>query len=150
MIGASLLSFLHQPNLPGSLMGIYMVTCIYSITTVVQQWSMANVSGHTKRSVMAALMTGCYGMGAIIGPQTFQDKDKASNYLPAKINILITQGICAVLFTCLWRYYVWENKRRDRLYKTEKLENDAGAKLTMQESWGGLTDRQNKRFRYVY
>jgi hypothetical protein len=130
---------------------MYMVTCIYSITTVLQQWSMANVSGHTKRSVMAALMTGCFGVGGIIGPQTFQDRDKDSNYLPAKITIMVTQASCAVLFISLWQYYVWENRRRDRVYKSEKtLEDDTGAKLTMQESWGGLTDRQNKRFRYVY
>jgi hypothetical protein len=101
---------------------------------------------------MAALMTGCFGVGGIIGPQTFQDRDKASNYLPAKITIMVTQASCAVLFISLWQYYVWENRRRDRVYKEEnnKLEGDSGAKLTMQESWGGLTDRQNKRFRYVY
>ena len=132
-------------------MGIYLIVCIYSISTIVQQWSMANVSGHTKRSVMATLMTACYGLGGIIGPQTFQDKDKASNYLPAKITILVTQATCAVLFLILWRYYVWENKRRDKLYRTEEtLEDDTGAKVTTEESWGGLTDRQNKRFRYVY
>jgi hypothetical protein len=46
---------------------------------------------------------------------------------------------------------VWENRRRDKVYGSEKtLEDDTGAKPTMQESWGGLTDRQNKRFRYVY
>jgi len=118
---------------------------------VLQQWSMANVSGHTKRSIMAALMTGCFGIGGIIGPQTFQDKDKASNYLPAKITILVTQASCAVVFVTLWQYYLWENRRRDRVYKFEKtLEDDTGAKLTTQEAWGGLTDRQNKRFRYVY
>jgi hypothetical protein len=128
-----------------------MVTCIYSITTVLQQWSMANVSGHTKRSIMAALMTGCFGVGGIIGPQTFQDKDKASGYLPAKITIMVTQASCAVVFITLWQYYMWENRRRDRLLKNEKtLEDDTTAKPTTQEVWGGLTDRQNKRFRYVY
>src|ERR1700761_5321613 len=55
IIGASLLSFLHQPNIAGTLVGLYMVTAIYSITTVVQQWAMSNVSGNTKRALTAAL-----------------------------------------------------------------------------------------------
>lgn len=67
IIGSSLLSFLKQPNLGGSLAGMYLVVCIWSITTVVQSWAMANVSGHTKRSVMAAAMAACYGVGTIIG-----------------------------------------------------------------------------------
>jgi hypothetical protein len=35
-IGASLLSFLKQPNLPGSLAGLYMITAINCITTITQ------------------------------------------------------------------------------------------------------------------
>ena len=45
-----------------------------------------------------------------------------------------------------------ENARRDRLDKQETLEDDTdGARrVTTEEAWSGLTDRQNKRFRYVY
>jgi len=151
ILGASLLSFLHQPNLPGSLIGLYLITCIYTITTVVQQWAMSNVSGHTKRSFMAAAMAGCHGLGGIIAPQTFQAKDEPGGYMPAKITILVTQATCAVLFLTLWQYYIWENKRRDRWHKESRLEDDVdGVELTTNESWAGLTDRQNKRFRYVY
>jgi hypothetical protein len=150
IIGASLLSFLPQPNLPGSLIGLYLVVCIYSITTVVQQWAMANVSGHTKRACMAAAMSACHGIGNIIGPQTFQERDKHSNYLPAKITVLASQVTCALFFVTLWRYYVWENRRRDRITKVEALEDDTGVELTTQESWAGLTDKQNLRYRYIY
>jgi len=151
IVGASLLSFLHQPNIGGTLAGLYMVTAIYSITTVVQQWAMSNISGHTKRAVTAALMSGCYGLGAIIAPQTFQARDEKGGYIPAKITILITQSICAVVFLMLFLYYRTENARRDRIDRQATLEDDTlGATVTREEAWSGMTDRQNKRFRYVY
>jgi hypothetical protein len=133
-------------------MGIYLVTAIYSITTITQQWAMANVSGHTKRSVMAAAMSACYGIGGIIAPQTFQAKDEKGGYMPAKITILCTQISCMVVFITLWQYYVWENKRRDRVGKATTMEDDDGGEVdvTTEESWSGLTDKQNKRFRYVH
>jgi hypothetical protein len=116
----------------------------------VQQWAMANVSGHTKRAFMAAAMSACHGIGNIIGPQTFQDKDRKNNYLPAKITVLASQVTCALFFVALWQYYLWENKRRDKKHKVEALEDDTGVELTTEESWAGLTDKQNKIFRYIY
>lgn len=100
---------------------------------------------------MAAAMSGCHGLGGIIAPQTFQAKDAAGGYIPAKITILITQSTCTLLFLSLWQYYKWENRRRDKWHKESRLEDDVdGVELTTIESWAGLTDRQNKRFRYVY
>jgi predicted MFS family arabinose efflux permease len=148
--GAALLAFTPQTAHIAQLLGLYMVVAIYSITTVVQQWAMANVSGHTKRSAMAATMSACYGIGAIIAPQTFQEKDKENGYLPAKVTVMATQATCMILFVMLRQYYVWENARRDMLHHEEALEDDTGVQLTTEESWAGLTDRQNKRFRYIY
>jgi hypothetical protein len=111
---------------------------------------MANVSGHTKRAFMAAAMSACHGIGNIIGPQTFQDRDKANNYLPAKITVMVSQIMCAVLFVILWQYYLWENAMRDKKHKIEVIEDEMGVELTTTDSWAGLTDKQNKKFRYIY
>lgn len=46
----------------------------------------------------------------------------------------------------LWRYYVWENARRDR--GQEGREGIQGVSDEM--AWVGLTDKENRRFRYVY
>ncbi|KAF2421119.1 putative allantoate protein [Tothia fuscella] len=151
IIGASLLSFLRRSNIGGTLAGLYMVSAIYSITTVVQQWAMSNVSGNTKRAVVAALMAACYGLGSIIAPQTFQARDEKGGYIPAKITILITQSVCALVFVLLFMYYKMENGRRNRIDRQAALEDDTtGARVTTEEAWSGMTDRQNKRFRYVY
>lgn len=57
-----------------------------------------------------------------------------------------------MFFIALWQYYLRENKRRDMGHKEETLEDDTGGMhhLTTEDSWAGLTDKQNKRFRYVY
>jgi hypothetical protein len=60
--GAAVLSFSPKESFVGTLMGIYLIPAIYSITTVVQIWAMANVSGHTKRAFMAGMMAACHGM----------------------------------------------------------------------------------------
>ena len=99
---------------------------------------------------MAAAMSACHGIGNIIGPQTFQERDKHRGYLPAKITVLTSQVICALFFVTLWQYYIWENRRRDKHCKLEALEDDTGVELTTKESWAGLTDKQNMRYRYIY
>ena len=62
-----------------------------------------------------------------------------------------TDQLPSAIFVTLFLYYRMENARRDRIEKQEALEDDTGvARVTTDEAWAGLTDRQNKRFRYVY
>jgi hypothetical protein len=42
------------------------------MSTITQQWAMANVSGPTKRAMMAGVMSAASGVSGIISPQTFQ------------------------------------------------------------------------------
>ncbi|KFY26147.1 hypothetical protein V493_04242 [Pseudogymnoascus sp. VKM F-4281 (FW-2241)] len=84
MIGGGLMSFMPPSNRVALLVGIYLVNAITGTLTVIYQWTMANVGGHTKRSVAAALIAGSFSIGNIIGPQTFQAGD-APGYRPAKI-----------------------------------------------------------------
>jgi len=153
IIGASLLSFLHQPNLGGSLAGLYMTIAIASVTTICQQWAVSNVSGHTKRALIAGVMTGGVGVAGILSPQTFQDKDREKGYLPAKMTVLATQALTALCFFLLFQYYFWENKRRNARSHQHGVSEEVAAdtELTSEDAWGGLTDKQNWRvFRYVY
>jgi len=83
-------------------------------------------------------MAAAFGVGNIIGPQTFQVRD-APSYLPAKITVLATQGVAAVLAVVLFAYYVWSNRRRGR----SQVEPDA-------TEWRDLTDKENKSLRYTY
>jgi hypothetical protein len=61
---------------------------------------------------------------------------------PAFAAIIATCAIAAILAIVLRQYYVWENKRRDRLMETE------GADHKLDIEFADVTDRTNKEFRY--
>ena len=85
---------------------------------------------------MNATLLIAFCVGNIIGPLTFRDAD-APDYIPAKITS------AAVLFTIILQsYYVWENKRRDRLMKAGHVQHKVDIEFS------DSTDRQNLEFRY--
>lgn len=104
---------------------------------------MANCAGATKRAFAAALVSGSFSIGNIIGPQTFQARD-APDFRPAKLAVMGTQAGCAFCTVLLFLYYVWANKRRnDRSKETEE-------QYLSPDVWATLTDKENKQFRYTY
>lgn len=162
-IGACLLAFAPQHNQGAKLMGIYMISFSLSTVAIKYQWVAANVSGHTKRGLSAAMLSGAFSLGQIIAPYAVQQKD-APEYHTGKLVLVATKAAAIVIILILALYYLWENKRRDRLYGpaddspqnelTHGLEKDDGrdnvAPDDSSETWANLTDRQRKSFRYVY
>ncbi|KAL3421352.1 major facilitator superfamily transporter [Phlyctema vagabunda] len=147
MIGGGLMSFMPKSNRAALLVGIYLVNAITGTLTVIYQWTMSNVAGHTKRTVAAALIAGSFSIGNIIGPQTFQARD-APEYRPAKIAVMATQAGGAVVSIVLFGYYVWANNRKDKFQASHE---GASASLdNEQELWDNKTDKENPNFRYVY
>lgn len=137
------MSFLPKHNKAGVLIGIYLVNAIVATLPILYQWTMANCAGHTKRAFSSALVAGSFSVGNIIGPQTFQARD-APEYRPAKIAVLATQAAAGTLAFVLFLYYVWENRRRASTA-------DEGEEEVIDETkWAGLTDKENRWFRYVY
>ncbi|KFY36707.1 hypothetical protein V495_07667 [Pseudogymnoascus sp. VKM F-4514 (FW-929)] len=147
MIGGGLMSFMPAHNRAALLAGIYLVNGITGTLTVIYQWTMANVAGHTKRSIAAALIAGSFSVGNIIGPQTFQAKD-SPGYRPAKIAVMATQAGAAVMAIVLCQYYLWANKRKDKHQAVKDgLASSVGDEKIL---WENLTDKENPNFRYVY
>ncbi|KAK5995049.1 Thiamine pathway transporter THI73 [Cladobotryum mycophilum] len=144
IIGGALMSFLNpKTHRSGVLAGIYLVNAVVAPLTIFYSWTVANVGGPTKRAFAAALVSGSFSIGNIIGPQTFQARD-APDYRPAKLAVMGTQAGCAVVTFVLFLYYVWSNKKRsDRSKETEEA-------YMSPEVWSNLTDRENKMFRYTY
>lgn len=141
------MSFLPTHNRAGLLAGIYLVNAITATLGIIYQWTASNVAGQTKRVASMALIAGSFGVGNIVGPQTFRAKD-APQYIPAKITVLATQAGGALFAAVLFLYYVWANKRKDSAVtgqEVAELENDSDPNV-----WENLTDKENKSFRYVY
>ncbi|KAJ5443419.1 allantoate permease [Penicillium daleae] len=145
IIGGGLMSFLPKSNRAGVLAGIYLVNAIVAPAPVIYHWVAANCAGYTKRAFASAAVAGFFCVGNIIGPQTFQARE-APEYRSAKISVLATQAASAVLAVVLFAYYVKENRRRDRLQTSSGNEYQ----ISDEAAWGGLTDKENKNFRYVY
>jgi uncharacterized membrane protein YeaQ/YmgE (transglycosylase-associated protein family) len=146
IIGASLMSFLHKRNKAGLLAGIYLVNAIIGTFPLMSNWLTSNIAGHTKRAWVTSLYAVSFSVGNIVGPQTFQHRD-APEYRPAKIAVLVTQTSSVFVVAALYLYYRWENKRRDAAMP----DTEAGCEpSTGVEDWAGLTDKENRSFRYVY
>jgi hypothetical protein len=138
------MSFLPKSNKAGLLTGIYLVNFIVPTVMIAYQFTAANTSGHTKRSFSTTLMAFSFGVGNIIGPQTFRAQD-APQYLPAKITVLATQCAGAVLAVALFGYYTWSNSRRAHTRSATQCDVSSS-----DEDVNDVTDRKDPNFRYVY
>jgi H+/gluconate symporter-like permease len=140
------MSFLPSTNRSGCLAGIYLVNAVVAPLPILYSLTAANFSGPTKRAFAAAVVSGSFSIGNIIGPQTFQARD-APEYRPAKLAVMGTQAGCAAVTIVLFGYYVWENRKRDakegKLKESEDKFMEAGA-------WATTTDKEDKEFRYCY
>lgn len=104
MTGGALMSFSPVNNKAGRLAGVYLVNSVVPTVIIAYQLTTANTVGHTKRAFSATFMAFAFGVGNIIGPQTFRAPD-APEYLPAKITVFVTQGTAALLAAVLFGYY---------------------------------------------
>jgi predicted MFS family arabinose efflux permease len=132
------MSFLPKSNKAGLLTGIYLVNFIVPTVMVAYQFAAANTSGHTKRSFSTTLMAFSFGVGNIIGPQTFGAQD-------AKITVLATQCAGAVLAVVLFGYYTWSNSRRAHIRPATQCDVSSS-----DDDLSDVTDRKDPNFRYVY
>ncbi|KAJ7894858.1 major facilitator superfamily domain-containing protein [Mycena olivaceomarginata] len=145
ILGGALMSFVPTSNKAGCLAGIYLVNAITAPLTVFYAWTAANVAGPTKRAFAAALVSGSFGIGNIIGPQTFRPRD-APDYRPAKLAIMGALAGCALTTLLLFCYYYLENRRRGLTAKETVNEGE----FLSRKQWLDLTDKKNQKFRYVY
>ncbi|KAL6696483.1 major facilitator superfamily domain-containing protein [Trichoderma pleuroticola] len=144
IIGGALMSFLDSStHASGVLAGIYLVNAVVAPLPLFYALTVANVGGATKRAFAAAIVSGSFSLGNIIGPQTFQARD-APDFRPAKLAVMGTQAGCAATTFALFLYYVWCNKKRgDRSKENEE-------QFMSPEVWATMTDKENKMFRYSY
>lgn len=90
---------------------------------------------------MNAILLISFCLGNIIGPLTFTS-NSAPDYVPAKITIIVTCAVAAMLTGVLQVYYVTENRKRDRLADVR----DVGHMKDVE--FADLTDGGNPEFRY--
>ena len=145
MVGAGLMSFYDQSQ-AGALAGIYLINFDVAPLALIYALVGANTQGYTKKVAANAAVAVCFGVGNIIGPQTFRQED-APGYLPAKITVFGVCGGSMVVTVLLRLLYGWRNGRRRRRWELEAM--DPG-QMRARAAKGEQTDRTNRAFRYVY
>ncbi|CAG9990539.1 unnamed protein product [Clonostachys byssicola] len=129
--------------------GMFDITVVFSLALFLG-WSLvtSNIAGGTKRTVVSSLTLIAYCIGNMVGAQVFRTAD-APRYLSGTIACSACFGL-EVIIIIMWRlWYVYENRRRDRLaaesgLSKEEQENE-GRLLGEQD----VTDRKNPYFRYA-
>ncbi|KAJ5557367.1 hypothetical protein N7513_002956 [Penicillium frequentans] len=145
VIGMALIWKLDDDNRTGRLTGlalgaVFAVNIPLSLSLI-----SSNVAGFTKKSTVSAMMFIAYCVGNIVGPQFFLPEEKPS--YPTGIKAAMSGLILGIFFLiCLYVFYVWENRRRDRLYGSPRQLTEAEE---LQDEFSNKTDHEIESFRYV-
>jgi len=145
ILGGCLMSFLPKSNRAGLLIGNYLTNCIGASLPLLYSLVGANFAGHTKKVTMNAILLMSFCLGNIIGPLTFTNAS-APDFVPAKVTIIVTCAVALVLAGVLRFYYVWENRRRDRMAAEAGGEGEGVYGKDFE--FADMTDRENREFRY--
>lgn len=137
VLGGCLIAFLPVDNKVGRLIGVYIMNGIVAGLPLLYALVAANFGGHTKKVTMNAVLLISFCLGNIIGPLTFRNRD-SPEYLPAKIAIIVADVFSIIVLIILRFYYIWENKRRNRLAVSHQENIE----------FLDLTDKENLEFRY--
>ncbi|KAL2833327.1 major facilitator superfamily domain-containing protein [Aspergillus cavernicola] len=128
--------------------GMYDMTVVFSLALFLG-WSLvtSNVAGRTKRTVVSSLTLIAYCVGNMIGAQVFQTKD-APRYMAGTITCCACFG-AEVVIIVVWRlWYMYENRRRDRVAEQEGLGKEEIKRLGQRLGAADKTDFENLYFRY--
>lgn len=122
----------------------------------------SNVSGFTKRSTVSAIMFVAYCLGNICGPQFYLTREaprydvcyslyRTSSHLLTMSQLGLRSSLAGYAFgiaflICLYIYYQYENRRRDRVYGSVA---EVGSDQELADELSNKTDRTITSFRYM-
>ncbi|TVY25264.1 putative transporter [Lachnellula hyalina] len=147
MLGMALLP--NTPHYKWSKWFLYLITVPY-VLSLFLAWTLipSNVAGRTKKTVISSATFVGYCVGNIAGSQIFKTKD-APQYIPGTIGCAICLGAEFVLIA-VWRlYYMWQNKRRDRMAAESGVGKEEQERLGREMGERDVTDLLNPYFRYT-
>ncbi|KAJ6024816.1 hypothetical protein N7540_005613 [Penicillium herquei] len=145
VIGMALIWKLDADNQAGRLTGLSLGAVFAANIPLSLSIISSNVAGFTKKSTVSAMMFVAYCVGNIIGPQFFLPSQKPS--YPMGIKASMSGLILGIFFLiCLYGFYTWENRRRDRLYGSPRQLTEADE---LREEFSNKTDHEIESFRYV-
>jgi len=108
----------------------------------------SNVAGRTKKTLISSCTFLGYCVGNMTGSQIFKTKD-APRYVPGTIGCVVCLGAEIVLVVS-WRfYYMYMNKKRDKLALESGVSKEEQERLGRELGERDVTDLNNPWFRYT-
>ncbi|KAJ2973197.1 hypothetical protein NQ176_g6746 [Zarea fungicola] len=148
--GMLALALLPRNGLLWARWGCYLITVIGNVAGPLI-WTLvpSNIAGRTKKSATGTVLFIAYCAGNCIGAQVFRAKD-APRYIPAIIICSAMYGLEFVIMFAWRTYYLWQNKRRDRLVAEMGLTPEESKHQGAVNAESDMTDYENVHFRYSY
>ncbi|KAE8416404.1 major facilitator superfamily domain-containing protein [Aspergillus pseudocaelatus] len=145
VIGVVLIYTLDESHKVVKLVGLCFVATFAANIPLSLSIITSNVAGTTKRSMLSVGLFAAYCVGNIVGPQFFYASQEPV-YSSGIEATLCGLALGVFFLGCLFLYYIWENKRRDRQQGVMNEGLDVHDLLKQQNS---KTDRQIPGFRYT-
>ncbi|KAJ6085393.1 major facilitator superfamily domain-containing protein [Penicillium canescens] len=147
LAGALMIKLLPESHKLGRLGGLWLISAYASSFPTILSLVSSNITGHTKKSTVNAMLFAGFCVGYIVGPLTFLPRE-APTYQTA-FNIMIACFVLNVMIIIIMRQLMarW-NKKRDQESGTEASSSgqaveDSAVQLDLDE-----TDWENKSIRY--
>jgi MFS transporter, ACS family, allantoate permease len=138
LLGALLCYALPRTNLAGQLVGLYILYTYWAPYVTLVSVYQANISGHTKKTVLFAWFYVSWACGNIIGPQTFR-ADQAPAYTGGTVAMIVCYIVAVVLVLAYGALCRMSNKARATDFAEKSGEQD----------WLDLSDGENRAFVYT-
>lgn len=129
--------------------GLYLITVPF-VLALFLAWTLipSNVAGRTKKTIISSATFLGYCVGNMCGSQIFKTKD-APQYIPGTIGCAVCLGAEFVLIGCWRGYYMWQNRKRDRMAAESGITKEEQERLGRDMGEQDVTDLKNPHFRYT-
>ncbi|CAK7221359.1 hypothetical protein SEUCBS140593_004544 [Sporothrix eucalyptigena] len=142
IVGTAVVYALPRTNLGGQMVGLYLLYTYFGPYVVGIGLAQANTAGHTKKTVVFAILYIGYAVGNLIGPQTFL-ATQAPAYVGGTISMIVCYCICIGLMACYWALAAWQNRRKSAAAV------ESAASQGVIDSFSDKTDFEQEGFIYT-
>lgn len=139
IVGAAVVYALPRSNLGGQMVGLYLLYTYFGPYVVGISLAQANTSGHTKKTVVFAILYIGYAVGNLIGPQTFR-ASQAPTYTGGFIAMIACYCVCILLMGLYWLLAEMQNRKLDGVDLSSR---------DIIENFLDETDMKQEGFRYT-
>lgn len=144
IVGTAVVYALPRSNLAGQMVGLYLLYTYFGPYVVGIGLAQANTAGHTKKTVVFAILYISYAVGNLIGPQTFR-AEQAPAYVGGTVSMIICYCVAIALMAGYWALAAWQNRSKVAAGEVTA----AAASADIMDSFADKTDFEQEDFMYT-